>query len=553
MESFLAWLIESSLLILIIFGIRKIFAGKIPYAGIYALWLVVLLRFLIPVNFISAPVSVSDLVIDTFSARETESVDGLTEGVYTGVESSQLYRDNMAFTPAQSIVENKGESDPQSHLQTEISGQTVSFGESKEMAAPHSSGREKMEIDWFRILKRGWGAVSGLLLLWILLSNIRLFLTVRKNRVLYSWKESVPVYTTESMQSPCLYGFLRPAIYLPAALVLSEQKNFAGREELEQIITHEYVHYQHRDSIWAFFRILLVSVYWYNPLVWMAASASQKDAELFCDEKVIRLLGEENRFGYGKMLVRMAGNHSWGDFRYSMMPVSRKGKEMERRIRAIAIKRKYSKRLLVPLAVLLFAAICITGNAGFRPLAKESGSESTKKDNPAVSGPAVNGEVSDDIEMAPLMTGNILAGNNTFAGGQKFSSWWAKSFGDAWENQIISGAPEEIYKKYLTLFTEAVNTGETDEMDQVLAADSDIYRQQCSLVKNYYKRGIREELKTYSVSWKQLIDTDTVAVSSKEEIAVFYADGTSRLVKQKYRYICQYIGGVWRITGMEEW
>ncbi len=39
MESFLAWLIESSLLIWMIFGIRKIFSGRISHAGIYALWL----------------------------------------------------------------------------------------------------------------------------------------------------------------------------------------------------------------------------------------------------------------------------------------------------------------------------------------------------------------------------------------------------------------------------------------------------------------------------------------------------------------------------------
>ena len=70
MAGFLAWLIESSFLVLMIFGIRKVFMGKISYAGIYALWLVVLLRFMVPVNFFQAPVSVANLVEEQFAAHE---------------------------------------------------------------------------------------------------------------------------------------------------------------------------------------------------------------------------------------------------------------------------------------------------------------------------------------------------------------------------------------------------------------------------------------------------------------------------------------------------
>ena len=62
MEGFLEWFLESSLLVLMILGIRKAFMGKVRYAGIYALWIVVLVRFMVPVNLISTPFSAGNMI-----------------------------------------------------------------------------------------------------------------------------------------------------------------------------------------------------------------------------------------------------------------------------------------------------------------------------------------------------------------------------------------------------------------------------------------------------------------------------------------------------------
>lgn len=66
MGSFWEWILESSLLVMMILGIRRVFMGRIRYAGIYALWFVVLLRFMIPVNFISTPISIGNIISDKF-------------------------------------------------------------------------------------------------------------------------------------------------------------------------------------------------------------------------------------------------------------------------------------------------------------------------------------------------------------------------------------------------------------------------------------------------------------------------------------------------------
>ncbi len=115
-----------------------------------------------------------------------------------------------------------------------------------------------------------------------------------------------------------------------------------------------------------------------------------------------------------------------------------------------------------------------------------------------------------------------------------------------------AGTPEEAFGNYLLTFTDAVNTGSTEKLENVLARGSKVSAQQCALVRNYYKRGIREEIRAYSVSGRRTVAEDTVEISSREEIHVSYADGTSKLVKQKYRYTCCYAGTSWIIADMKE-
>lgn len=528
MESFLAWLIESSLLVLMIFGIRKVFSGKISHAGIYALWLVVLFRFMIPVNFISTPVSVANLVAERFTLQEeAASVQMVQSTEENKEEKIQRYEEDRTVPVTYSVKEV-----PQADNFSVFSQKPVSV-----QKAGNKDPVSRQSADWMPVLRKIWLPVSAILFLWIWISNVCLLRKLKKNRVLCGKRESVRIYATDVVSGPCLYGFFRPAIYIPESLVPSRDGKTKERDEWNRMITHELVHYRHRDHIWAIFRMVLVSVYWFDPLLWMAASASKKDAELFCDETAIRILGEDERFSYGEMLVRLAGNCSWGDFRYSMMSMSKRGKEMERRIRAISTKRHYSKWIILPLAALLLTTVGITSSAGYGPLAKEN--RQAEQENPAVTGPAAG------------MGKETVSGQDDGTG--KLPQW-AGGFLDAYQlvrQNTVAGTPEDAFEKYLLAFTDAVNTGDAGRLSHVLATDSKVYGQQCALVKNYYKRGIREEIRSYSVSSVKTVTEDTVELSSREQIHVSYADGTSKLVKQKYRYTCRYADASWMITGMK--
>lgn len=512
MVTFLEWMLESSLLVLMVLGIRKIFMGKVHYAAIYSLWIVVLLRFMIPVNFISTPVSVANLFEKSFSAwdqTKTDTQSGGSDGVVsanlTSLESTGQLSDSEKIS-GKDTFGAKADSSVRAISETEAV--TENAGSVFAMLSSLSH--------WYPVWQYGKIVVMVLLLLWFMASNASLLRRIRAGRHFYGQKGNLKIYTVSFLQTPCLYGFIEPAIYLPKSMLTPGNSRTVSEDELEQMITHEYVHYQHRDHIWSILRMLVVSIHWYNPFVWVAASYSKKDAELFCDETVIHMLGEENRFRYGRMLVRLAGNGRWGDFRYSMMLMSRRGKEMEGRIRAISGKRRYSKWMILPLGAALVTAIAVTCSSGIETL---TGQEPVSK--------AKASEQEQTVQL-PENTQTELS-----------APQYANNY-------------EEAFDRYIETFTDAVNTGDIQDLDQVLLEGSDVYRQQCAIVQNYHKRGIREEIQTYSISSAIKRSADQVSIDSDEEILVHYSDDTSKVVRQKYRYTCEYVDQGWIVTNMQE-
>lgn len=130
---------------------------------------------------------------------------------------------------------------------------------------------------------------------------------------------------------------------------MSRDPRHVSPNELRHIIAHESVHYQHKDYIWSILRMALLTVYWFNPLAWIASSCSKKDAELYCDETVLQQIGSKQRFEYGNLLIKLAAKPMIGGFCYSVVPMSRKGREMERRIKELSCPQKRYKWLILPM------------------------------------------------------------------------------------------------------------------------------------------------------------------------------------------------------------
>ena len=119
-----------------------------------------------------------------------------------------------------------------------------------------------------------WLAGAAAMLLWALVSWLRL-----RRRVADAVLLEGNVFESERVASPFVLGLIRPRIYLPFGL---------DEGAREQVLTHERAHIARGDHVIKPLGWLILAVYWYNPLVWLAYALFCRDIELACDERVIR-------------------------------------------------------------------------------------------------------------------------------------------------------------------------------------------------------------------------------------------------------------------------
>lgn len=138
------------------------------------------------------------------------------------------------------------------------------------------------------VLAALWLAGLAAMLLYAFLSWLRLRLLVR---------EAVPAgdgrYICDRLRDPFILGLFRPRIYLPSDL---------SEPELGCVLAHEGAHLRRRDHIWKPLGWLLLSVHWFNPLVWLAYALFCRDVEYACDESVVGGLDADGRRAYARAL-----------------------------------------------------------------------------------------------------------------------------------------------------------------------------------------------------------------------------------------------------------
>ena len=102
------------------------------------------------------------------------------------------------------------------------------------------------------------------------------------------------VWLSDRIHTPFVLGLFRPRIYLPADM----------EEELRgSVLEHERVHLRRGDPWWKLLGWLILSLYWFSPLLWLSWFLFCRDLELSCDERVIRGRTEEERKGYASALL----------------------------------------------------------------------------------------------------------------------------------------------------------------------------------------------------------------------------------------------------------
>lgn len=260
----------SSILILAVALLRLALGRYLPARARYALWLVVLLRLAVPFSPIESSASAAGLLGSAGPAPAAAAAPG----------------------PAAAAANTM-----------------AAVGQGGAPAAPDAPAAPRAPRLPAGTLYLVWGIGSLAAGGWMLAQNLRFARRLRAGRAAVELPDGwdglgtsacpLPVWRCPDLASPCLFGVLRPAIYLNDAACQSPQA-------MAWAVRHEWQHYRHKDHVWCLARCVCLAVYWWHPLVWLAASLSRRDCELACDEGVTAALAEPERLAYGRCLLALA-------------------------------------------------------------------------------------------------------------------------------------------------------------------------------------------------------------------------------------------------------
>lgn len=158
------------------------------------------------------------------------------------------------------------------------------------------------------------------------------------------------VWVCDRVSFPFLLGLFRPKIYLPSDL--------AG-DDRQYVLAHENAHIRRKDHWWKPLGFLLLTVYWFNPLMWVAYIFLCRDIEFACDEKVIKELGTDCKCAYSEALI----NCSVPRRMISACPVAFGEDGVKGRIKSVLnYKKPAFWIILIALILCIVVAVCFLTN-----------------------------------------------------------------------------------------------------------------------------------------------------------------------------------------------
>ena len=239
----------------------RLILNKVPRIFSYALWSAVLIRLVFPVSFTS-----------TFSFLSV---------IKPGTQ--QITR-ALAYVPYNmSLMQTPGIDVGADNINKAANGSLPQ--------AVQTASVNPMQIV-MTILSIVWVVGVALLIVYSVVSYLKVI-----NNVKTSTLVSDEIFETDRIVTPFVCGFIKPKIYIPTDI---------SQSELPYILAHERVHIKRLDYLIKPFAFLVLSVHWFNPLMWLSFFLMSKDLEMSCDESVLKQFGDETRANYSQSLLALA-------------------------------------------------------------------------------------------------------------------------------------------------------------------------------------------------------------------------------------------------------
>ena len=272
--------------------LRRVLKNRLPHGLFYYLWLLVLLRLLVPV---ALPVPGLELTLP-----EPRSAEAVTPPVSVQAAPDGMVGQPIPFDP--------------SYVQT-VPADTVITGNGLELSF------QQEKTLWYRSVwtflcenfLHIWLAGAAIHFLWFAVSYFR-FCRSLKQDCLPLWEHEqalleglrgkwrVEACRSPLAQTPMLVGLIRPRIILPETAITTLQ--------LECILRHELTHLRRRDLLYKWFTVAVTSFHWFNPLMPWLRREIARCCELSCDETVIGSMNEDWKHTYGETLLALAAVHA---------------------------------------------------------------------------------------------------------------------------------------------------------------------------------------------------------------------------------------------------
>ena len=147
---------------------------------------------------------------------------------------------------------------------------------------------------WIPVLTTIWIVGMVALLIYTVISYAKV---KRKIGTAVLYKDNI--YQSEKVVSPFVLGIIKPKIYLPFNI---------NEKDMEHVVAHEMAHIRRKDHLWKPLGFLLLTLHWFNPLMWLGYVLLCRDIELACDEKVIKALDHDARADYSQALLTCSVN-----------------------------------------------------------------------------------------------------------------------------------------------------------------------------------------------------------------------------------------------------
>ncbi len=312
--------ISSSFIIMFLVVLRLLFIKRLPRLFFYALWLVLLIRLLVPVT-ITTPVNILNFT-----------------GIHTHIQD---------FIKSSQIIDAEVDDQRVSELGVIINERQEIGSEKKRL--PLILPKEELSSNPYY----NYGSIRPILLSYIWLFITVAFLTlftymffkVKKHLsdATIVGANATDVYESDKLSSPILMGLFSPRIILPLNLKVTE-------DEASMILAHERHHLKRKDNILKPLAMIALCIHWFNPFVWLFYIYFIRDMEISCDEAVLRQNVNHRKDHYANTLLSVA-EHSNQFFYGGILAFGEN--DLTIRIKRILGYKKHTGAIMILSAILL--------------------------------------------------------------------------------------------------------------------------------------------------------------------------------------------------------